>query len=157
MKQSWQKKTIDGIDCLVPLNIEAMDKLKSLKENQPVTGNMQGSRNESDLKLIGLYWASCSFVSKTAGRPQHNTPKHVDFQVRHWCGLRDYDYAALFCNGNQYGLKSISIDNIKDISDKAFFYMAEYLGYVKQVGEDDFDVDVEAFLEAVKSEMKGGE
>ena len=155
MKQSWQKKTIDGIDCLVPLNIEAMDKLKSLKGNQPVTGNVQGSRNEADLKLLWLYWAACSFVAENEGGPQHNTPKHVDFQVRHFCGLRDYDYTYQY--GHHYGLKRISSDNINDVADKAFHYMAEYCGYKKQVGEDDFDVDVEAFLEAVKNEMKGGE
>ena len=159
MKQSWQKKTIYGIDCLVPLNIEAMDKLKSLKENQPVTGNMQGSRNESDLKLLGLYWAACSFVAK-GSHPKGNyaTPKKVDFQVRNVLGLFDHEYwyhAGI--DGSRYKLIPINIENINSVAQKAFLYMAEYLGYMKQVGEDDFDVDVEAFIDAVKNEMKGDE
>ena len=156
MKQSWQKKCIDGIDCLVPLNIEAMDKLKSLKESQPVTGSVQGSRNEADLKLLGLYWAACAFVAKNAGGSQHKTANHVDFQIRNYLCLFDIGY-WYHSGGHEirHKLIPINIENIKDVAEKAFFYMAEYCGYKKQVGEDDFDVDVEAFLEAVKNEMKG--
>ena len=157
MKQSWQKKTIDGIDCLVPLNIEAMDKLKSLKENQPVTGNVQGSRNEADLKLLGLYWAACYFVARIGGE-QHYTPKHVDFQIRNYLCLFDIDY-WYHSGGHEirHKLIPINIENIKDVAEKAFFYMAEYCGYKKQVGEDDFDVDVDRFISDVKNQMKFGE
>ena len=146
MKTLWIKIKIHGIECIVPGDSESESKLKNFRINEPLAGELSGSRNPRSLKQLNTYWAACKFFAETYGGEYRNK-EIVDWRLRNALQFFDHDYTYVKEGVVQFKVRSISFKNLPHIEacgyfDRAFEIMAGALG-----------VTAKAFIEEVKQRV----
>ena len=134
MKQSWQKRIINGIKCLVPFDIPTEKHLDNYKENEVLTGPVAGTRKTRSLQQLKRYWWMCRKVSENAQDRRLSTMELVDWHIRHDLKFYELDKIHVTPSGDvQFFVRSISFKNLKHIDACDYFNradecMAEMLG-----------------------------
>ena len=146
MKTLWIKIKIHGIECIVPGDSEAESKLKNFRINEPLSGELSGSRNPRSLEQLRLYWAACTFFAETYGGEYRNK-EIVDWRLRNALQFFDPDYTYVKEGVVQFKVRSISFKNLPHIEACGYFELA----FETMAGA--LGVTVEAFIEEVKQRM----
>ena len=117
-----------------PFSKEDQEKASEFKDNQIVTGKLQGAKKPRSLKQLRKYWATCKKTADNTEAPGWKTKEQVDFNLRVTLHFYDPDLIVAKPDGSiAFSYRSIAFKNLAHIEacsffEKAFGIMAEKLG-----------------------------